>query len=191
MQPWFGFDFDPHSTVARGCGILDSEANGLAIIASKAARHGWAPAASRSRTKLSCGALTNTPGWTNPPPRATGAVTPGVAGTDAEATGDVSAEGPGVNVGGTIRAGAADSGARADGCGPAAGADLVDSRATNTTPVMNSAPHAKSTSRRCRRRVTYIPMTDIPPIVDPGNGSDRSADERASRAVHGTCDQFG
>src|SRR5881275_316207 len=65
VQPWFGFEYEPHSTTARGFGVRESDAYELAKAWSYAAFHGWAPAFTLVLTKSSCGRLTSTPGWVN------------------------------------------------------------------------------------------------------------------------------
>src|SRR5689334_10139299 len=63
VQPRLGSEYGPHSTTARGLGVLDSEAYDDAAIWSYAARHGCAFALTLPRTKSSIGRLTSTPGW--------------------------------------------------------------------------------------------------------------------------------
>ncbi len=65
VQPLLGLEYEPHSTIARGLGVRDSEAYGLAIIWSYAAVHGCAPASTLALTKSSWARPTRTPGWTN------------------------------------------------------------------------------------------------------------------------------
>src|SRR3990170_2323362 len=65
VQPRFGFEYGPHSTTARGFGVLDRDAYVLAAIWSYAARHGCAFALTLPRTKCSIGRLTSKPGLVN------------------------------------------------------------------------------------------------------------------------------
>ncbi|MFD0581490.1 hypothetical protein [Dactylosporangium darangshiense] len=62
VQPLFGLEYEPHSTVARGFGVRLSDAYFEPIIWSYAAFHGCAPAWTLPRTKSSWAWLTSTPG---------------------------------------------------------------------------------------------------------------------------------
>ena len=79
VQPLLGLEYEPHSTIARGLAVRDSEAYRLAIIWSYAAFQGWAPACTLPRTKSSWARLTSTPGWVKVAGAAAGAADAGAA----------------------------------------------------------------------------------------------------------------